>query len=177
MSGHSKWSTIKHKKGKEDAKRGKLFTKIQKEIMVSARMGGGDMDANPRLRTAVIAARGANMPNDNIQRAIKRGTGELPGVTYEQAEYEGYGPGGIAVLIECLSDNKNRTVAELRNLFSKHGGNMGEAGCVSWMFEKKGIIHVEKSKSDEETIMEKAIDAGAEDMSAEDDRYEVIKRM
>ncbi len=177
MSGHSKWSTIKHKKGKEDAKRGKLFTKIQKEIMVSARMGGGDMDANPRLRTAVIAARGANMPNDNIQRAIKRGTGELPGVTYEQAEYEGYGPGGIAVLIECLSDNKNRTVAELRNLFSKHGGNMGEAGCVSWMFEKKGIIHVEKSKSDEETLMEKALDAGAEDMSAEDDIYEVITLM
>ncbi|RMF92092.1 MAG: YebC/PmpR family DNA-binding transcriptional regulator [Candidatus Schekmanbacteria bacterium] len=174
MSGHSKWSTIKHKKSKEDAKRGKLFTKLQKEIMVAARLGGGDPEANPRLRTAIAAARSANMPNDNIQRAIKRGTGELPGVTYEQAEYEGYGPGGIAVLVECLSDNKNRTVAELRNLFSKHGGNIGEAGCVSWMFEKKGLIHVEKSKADEEALMEKVIEAGAEDMKTEDDIYEIV---
>lgn len=177
MSGHSKWSTIKHKKGKEDAKRGKIFTKIQKEIMVAARLGGGDPEANPRLRTAVSAARGANMPNENVQRAIKRGTGELPGVTYEQAEYEGYGPGGIAVLIECLSDNKNRTVAELRNLFSKHGGSMGEAGCVSWIFEKKGIIDVEKSKANEETLMGKVLESGAEDMKTEGDVYEIITEL
>ncbi|MBI5376793.1 MAG: YebC/PmpR family DNA-binding transcriptional regulator [Candidatus Schekmanbacteria bacterium] len=174
MSGHSKWSTIKHKKGKEDAKRGKLFTKIQKEISVAARLGGGDVEANPRLRSAVLAARGANMPGENIQRAIQRGTGELPGVHYEQAEYEGYGPGGIAVLVECLSDNKNRTVAEIRSIFSKHGGNMGEAGCVNWMFEKKGLIHIDKKVVPEDVLMEKAIEAGADDMTVEEDVYEIV---
>lgn len=174
MSGHSKWSTIKHKKGKEDAKRGKLFTKIQKEISVAARLGGGDVEANPRLRSAVLAARGANMPGENIHRAIQRGTGELPGVHYESAEYEGYGPGGIAVLVECLSDNKNRTVAEIRSIFSKHGGNMGEAGCVNWMFEKKGLIHIDKKVVPEDVLMEKAIEAGADDMTVEEEVYEIV---
>src|SRR5256712_8772828 len=145
MSGHSKWSSIKHKKAAKDAKKGKRFTKLIKEITVAARMGGGDINANPRLRTAVIAAKAASMPGDNIERAIKKGTGELEGVSYEEVQYEGYGPGGVAIIAQVLTDNKNRTVSEIRRMFTKHGGNMGETGCVSWMFDKKGWITVEKS--------------------------------
>ena len=142
MSGHSKWSTIKHKKGAADAKRGKIFTKLIKEITVAARTGGGDVDANPRLRTAVAAAKSENMPKDNIERAIKKGTGELEGVNYEESSYEGYGPGGAAILVESLTDNKNRAVADIRHIFNKYGGNMGENGCVAWMFDKKGYFNV-----------------------------------
>ena len=145
MSGHSKWSTIKHKKAAKDAKRGKIFTKLIKEITVAARMGGGDINANPRLRTAVLTARSNSMPSDNIERAIKKGTGELEGVTYEEIQYEGYGPGGAAIIAQVLTDNKNRTVSEIRRLFTKHGGNLGETGCVAWMFDKKGVIAVEKA--------------------------------
>ncbi|MBA3036906.1 MAG: YebC/PmpR family DNA-binding transcriptional regulator, partial [Desulfobacterium sp.] len=162
MSGHSKWSSIKHKKGAADAKRGKAFTKIIKEITVAARMGGGgDPNSNPRLRTAVLAAKAENMPKENIERAIKKGTGELEGVSYEEITYEGYGPSGAAVLVESLTDNKNRTVADIRHIFSKSGGNLGENGCVGWMFEKKGYITVSKEKVSEETIMEIALEAGA----------------
>ena len=146
MSGHSKWSSIKHKKGATDAKRGKIFTKLIKEITVVARMGGGDPDANPRLRTAIAAAKSENMPKDNIERAIKKGTGELEGVNYEESTYEGYGPGGAAVFIESVTDNKNRAVADIRNIFSKNGGNLGENGCVAWMFDKKGYIAIEKDR-------------------------------
>src|SRR5262245_19918262 len=167
MSGHSKWSTIKHKKAAKDAKRGKIFTKLIKEITVAARMGGGDVNANPRLRTAVLTARGNSMPGENIDRAIKKGTGELEGVTYEEIQYEGYGPGGAAIIAQVLSDNKNRTVSELRRLFAKHGGNMGETGCVAWMFEKKGLISVEKAQIDAERLMSVVLDAGAEDVSDE----------
>ncbi len=174
MSGHSKWSTIKHKKGAADAKRGKIFTKLIKEITIAARMGGGDPDANPRLRSAVNAAKAQNMPKDNLERAIKKGTGELEGVQYEEMSYEGYGPGGVAVLVECLSDNKNRTIADVRYIFSKAGGNIGTDGCVSWMFDKKGLIIVEKSESDEETLMEVGLEAGAEDVSDEGDCFEII---
>ena len=174
MSGHSKWSSIKHKKGAADAKRGKLFTKLIKEITVAARMGGGDPDANPRLRTAIATAKSENMPKDNIERAVKKGTGELEGVNYEESTYEGYGPGGAAVLIESLTDNKNRAVADIRHIFSKCGGNLGENGCVAWMFDKKGYIVVESSAADEEALMEAALDAGAEDVREDGSNYEVI---
>jgi len=174
MSGHSKWSTIKHKKAAKDAKKGKLFTKFIKEITVAARMGGGDLNSNPRLRTAVLTARANSMPNDNIDRAIKKGTGELEGVTYEEIQYEGYGPGGAAILAQVLTDNKNRTVSDIRRLFAKHGGNLGETGCVSWMFDKKGVITVEKSQIDEERLMGIVLDAGAEDVKEEDDLFEVV---
>ena len=174
MSGHSKWSSIKHKKAATDAKRGKIFTRVIKEITVAARMGGGDIEANPRLRTAVQAAKAENMPKDNIERAIKKGTGELEGVNYEESTYEGYGPGGAAVLVESLTDNKNRTVADIRSIFGKNGGNLGENGCVAWMFDKKGYIVVERSAVDEDTLMETALEAGAEDIREDDSNYEVI---
>ncbi len=175
MSGHSKWSSIKHKKGAADAKRGKVFTKLIKEITVAARMGGsGDPDTNPRLRTAIVAAKSENMPKDNIERAIKKGTGELEGVNYEENTYEGYGPGGAAVFLESLTDNKNRAVADIRHIFSKCGGNMGENGCVAWMFDKKGCIVVERTVTDEDTLMEVALEAGAEDVREDDTNFEVI---
>ena len=174
MSGHSKWHTIKHKKGAADAKRGKVFTRIIKELTVAARAGGGDPDSNPRLRTVVAEAKSVNMPADNIKRAIQRGTGELPGVSYEEVTYEGYGPGGAALIIEVLTDNRNRTVGELRHLLSKHGGNLGESNSVAWMFEKKGYIVVEKSKSDEESLMSAALDAGADDMRDDGDSWEIV---
>jgi YebC/PmpR family DNA-binding regulatory protein len=173
MSGHSKWHSIKHKKARVDAQKGKVFTKIIKELTVSARMGGGDPDMNPRLRTAVLAAKAANMPAKNIENAIMKGTGELPGVVYEEIVYEGYGPGGVALYIAALTDNKNRTVAEIRHLLSKYGGNLGESGCVSWIFEKKGIVKVEKSKFDEEEVFLVASDAGADDMQSDDEYYEI----
>jgi YebC/PmpR family DNA-binding regulatory protein len=174
MSGHSKWSTIKHKKAAKDARRGKLFTKLIKEITVAARMGGGDINSNPRLRTAVTTARAQSMPGENIDRAIKKGTGELEGVTYEEIQYEGYGPGGAAIIAQVLTDNKNRTVSEIRRLFAKHGGNMGETGCVSWMFDKKGLITVEKSQVAEDRLMDIVLDAGAEDVRDEDEIFEVV---
>jgi len=175
MSGHSKWSSIKHKKGATDAKRGKVFTKLIKEITVAARMGGGgDPASNPRLRTAIQAAKNENMPKDNIERAIKKGTGELEGVNYEESNYEGYGPGGAAILIESLTDNKNRAVADIRYIFSKNGGNLGENGCVAWMFDKKGYINIERKSVDEEIIFETAIEAGAEDIREEDNSIEII---
>ena len=174
MSGHSKWSSIKHKKGAADAKRGRVFTRLIKEITVAARMGGGDPDANPRLRTAILAAKSENMPKDNIERGIKKGTGELEGVSYEENTYEGYGPGGAAIFIESLTDNKNRAVADIRHIFSKNGGNLGENGCVAWMFDKKGYILIEKNGAEEETIMEVSIEAGAEDVREEDNAFEVI---
>jgi YebC/PmpR family DNA-binding regulatory protein len=174
MSGHNKWASIKHKKGANDAKRGKIFTKLIKEITVAARMGGGDPNGNPRLRAAVLAARAENMPKDNIERGIKKGTGELEGVSYEESLYEGYGPGGAAVLVESLSDNKNRSVAEIRHIFSKNGGSLGTNGCVAWMFKKKGYIAIERSAVDEETLMEKALEAGAEDVREDETTFEVI---
>ncbi len=176
MSGHSKWAQIKHKKASADAKRGKVFTTIVKEISVAARLGGGDLSGNPRLRTAIEKAKEVNMPSDNIKRAIMKGTGELPGVSYEETVYEGYGPGGVAILIEILTDNKNRTSSEIRHIMSKNGGNLGEAGCVSWMFEKKGYIIIEKTKIDEDTLMSVALDAGTEDMrnDPKEDNYEII---
>jgi YebC/PmpR family DNA-binding regulatory protein len=174
MSGHSKWSTIKHKKAAKDAKRGKIFTKLIKEITVAARMGGGDINANPRLRTAVLTARSNSMPSENIDRAIKKGTGELEGVTYEEIQYEGYGPGGVAIIAQVLTDNKNRTVSEIRRMFSKHGGNMGETGCVGWMFDKKGILTVDKSQVNEDRLMDIALDAGAEDVRDEGEVFEVV---
>ncbi|MBF0476331.1 MAG: YebC/PmpR family DNA-binding transcriptional regulator [Deltaproteobacteria bacterium] len=174
MSGHSKWSTIKHKKGAADARRGKIFSKIIKEITVAARIGGGDMTGNSRLRSAVAAAKAENMPKENIDRAIKKGTGEIEGVTYEESTYEGYGPGGAAVLVEIMTDNKNRTVADIRHIFAKHSGNLGEAGCVSWMFDKKGLFVFDKSTIGEEQLMEMALDAGAEDVTAENGEFEVV---
>ena len=176
MAGHSKWAQIKHKKASADAKRGKLFTKIVKEISVSARLGGGDPSGNPRLRTAIDKAKEVNMPQDNIKRAIMKGTGELPGVSYEEAFYEGYGPGGVAILIDTLTDNKNRTISEIRHIMTKNGGNLGEAGCVSWMFEAKGYILIDKSKIDEDTLMTVALDAGVEDMrnDPKEENYELI---
>ncbi|MBW1849111.1 MAG: YebC/PmpR family DNA-binding transcriptional regulator [Deltaproteobacteria bacterium] len=174
MSGHSKWSSIKHKKGATDAKRGKIFTKLIKEITVAARMGGGDAESNPRLRTAILTAKSENMPKDNIERAIKKGTGELEGVNYEESTYEGYGPGGAAVFVESLTDNKNRAVADIRHIFSKAGGNLGENGCVAYMFDKKGYINIEKESVDEENLMEIAIDAGAEDVRDDENNFEVI---
>lgn len=173
MSGHSKWSSIKHKKGALDAKRGKIFTKLIKEITVAARIGGGDPDGNPRLRTAILAAKGQNMPGDNITRAIKKGTGELEGVQYEEVNYEGYGPGGAAIFLEAMTDNKNRTVSEIRAALGKAGGNLGENGCVAWMFEQKGLITVKTESKDEDELMELAIDAGADDMQTVDDYYEI----
>ena len=174
MSGHSKWSTIRHKKGAADAKRGKIFTKLIKELTVAARMGGGDPAANPRLRSAMAAAKAENMPKDNIERAIKKGTGELEGVNYEESTYEGYGPGGAAILLESLTDNKNRAVADIRHIFNKCGGNLGENGCVAWMFDKKGYLAIEKSVIDEDSLMETALDAGAEDVREDDSNFEVI---
>lgn len=173
MSGHSKWSSIKHKKAAKDAKRGKLFTKLIKEITVAARMGGGDINANPRLRTAVTTARANSMPVDNIDRAIKKGSGELEGVNYEEVQYEGYGPGGVAVMVSALTDNRNRTVSEIRRVFSKHGGAMGESGCVAWMFTKRGLLTVEKTQVEEEKLIEIALDAGADDVTDEGDAFEV----
>jgi YebC/PmpR family DNA-binding regulatory protein len=174
MSGHSKWSTIKHKKGAADVKRGKIFTKLIKEITVAARMGGGDQESNPRLRHALNAAKAQNMPKDTFERAIKKGTGDLEGVSYEEILYEGYGPGGVAVLVECLTDNKNRSIADVRYIFGKAGGNVGTDGCVAWMFDKKGLISVNKEASDEETLMEVALEAGAEDIKDEGDVFEII---
>ncbi|MBA3008781.1 MAG: YebC/PmpR family DNA-binding transcriptional regulator [Proteobacteria bacterium] len=174
MSGHSKWSTIKHKKGAADVKRGKIFTKLIKEITVAARMGGGDQECNPRLRHALNAAKAQNMPKDTFERAIKKGTGDLEGVNYEEILYEGYGPGGVAVLVECLTDNKNRTIADVRYIFGKAGGNVGTDGCVAWMFDKKGLISVSKEDASEETLMEVALEAGAEDIKDEGDAFEII---
>jgi YebC/PmpR family DNA-binding regulatory protein len=174
MSGHSKWAGIKHKKALIDAKRGKLFSKLTKEIIVAAKTAGASADVNPRLRLAVAKAKEANVPNDNIERAIKKGTGELPGVSYEQVNYEGYGPGGVAIIVEALTDNKNRTTAEVRNLFSKRGGNLAGAGSVSWLFNKKGFIVVNKSKVEEDKLMSIAIESGAEDFKTEEDSYEII---
>jgi len=174
MSGHSKWSSIKHKKGAADAKRGKIFTRIIKELTVAARVGGGDPDSNPRLRTVVADAKAANMPADNIKRAIRRGTGEEPGVSYEEATYEGYGPGGAALMLETLTDNKNRTVSEIRHLLSKHGGNLGETNSVAWMFTKQGYILIEKSKVDEDGLMGVALDTGADDVRDDQDNWEVL---
>jgi len=174
MSGHSKWSTIKHKKGATDAKRGKIFTRLIKEITVAARMGGGDPDGNPRLRSAIASAKTENMPKDNIVRAIKKGTGELEGAIYDEILYEGYGPGGVAVLVECMTDNRNRTVADVRHYFAKSNGNLGESGCVGWMFDKKGLLQVEKEGISEEQLMEMALEAGAEDVLEEDDEFQVI---
>jgi YebC/PmpR family DNA-binding regulatory protein len=174
MSGHSKWSTIKHKKAAKDARKGKLFTKLIKEITVAARIGGGDINANPRLRTAVMTARANSMPGDNIERAIKKGTGELEGVSYEEIQYEGYGPGGVAILAQVLTDNKNRTVSEVRRLFTKHSGNLGETGCVAWMFDKKGLIAVEKSQIDEDRLMGLVLEAGAEDVREEGELFEIV---
>ncbi|HVN84950.1 MAG TPA: YebC/PmpR family DNA-binding transcriptional regulator [Candidatus Binatia bacterium] len=174
MSGHSKWSSIKHKKAAKDAKRGKLFSKLIKEITVAARLGGGDISGNPRLRTAVLAARGQSMPNDNIERAIKKGTGELEGAAYEEVTYEGYASGGVAVMVQALTDNRNRTVADMRRLFEKHGGNLGASGCVAWMFHKKGVILVDHDKASEERLMDVTLSAGAEDLSDTGDQYEIV---
>ena len=174
MSGHSKWHSIKHKKGAADAKRGKVFTRLIKELTVAARSGGGDPDSNPRLRTVVDAAKAANMPADNIKRAIRRGTGEEPGVTYEEVTYEAYGPGGVALLIDVLTDNKNRTVGEIRHVLSKGGGNLAELNAVAWMFHKKGYIVVDKAKANEEVLMTAALDAGADDMRDDESAWEII---
>ena len=174
MSGHSKWATIKHKKGAADARRGKIFTRLIKEITVAARISGGDPDGNPRLRAAINAAKAENMPSDNIKRAIQKGTGELPGATYEEAVYEGYGPGGVAMMLEIATDNKNRTISEIRHIFSKHGGNLGESGCVSWMFNKKGYVVVEKDKADEEKLLNVVMEAGADDLSDDGSNWEIF---
>ncbi|MEE9443481.1 MAG: YebC/PmpR family DNA-binding transcriptional regulator [candidate division Zixibacteria bacterium] len=173
MSGHSKWATIKRKKGKADAARGRMFTRLIKEITVVARDGGGDPESNPRLRTAIATAKAANMPADNIKKAIQKGTGELPGAVYEEATYEGYGPGGVAIFIDTLTDNKNRTVAEIRYVFSKHNGNLGENGCVAWMFDTKGIITINNDGVAEDALMEAALDAGASDMDSQEDAFEI----
>ena len=174
MSGHSKWHTIKHKKGAADAKRGKIFTRIIKELTVAARNGGGDPDSNPRLRTIIAEAKSVNMPSDNIKKAVQRGTGELPGVTYEEITYEGYGPGGAAIMIESMTDNKNRTVGEVRHLLDKYNGKLGDRNSVARMFTKRGQILVEKSKADEETLMSVVLDAGADDMQDDGDSWEVL---
>ncbi|MFC2075811.1 YebC/PmpR family DNA-binding transcriptional regulator [candidate division KSB1 bacterium] len=174
MSGHSKWSTIKHKKGRLDAQRGRTFSKLIKEITVAAKMGGGDPDSNPRLRTAVASAKSVNMPNDNIDRAIKKGTGELPGVTYEESFYEGYGPGGVAVLVRVLTDNRNRTTPEIRHLLSKAGGSLGGTGSVAWLFEDRGVITVNAAVFSEDDVLAAALEAGADDMSSEESSHEIL---
>jgi YebC/PmpR family DNA-binding regulatory protein len=173
VSGHSKWAQIKRKKAVVDAKRGQVFTKIIKEITVAARLGGGDEDANPRLRQAVLSAKAANMPADNVKRAVQKGTGELPGISYEEAMFEGYGPGGVAIMVEVTTDNRKRTVAELRHLITKHGGNLGETGCVAWMFNKKGLITVEKNGVNNESLLDSILTGGGDDFSDEDDVYVV----
>ena len=173
MSGHSKWATIKHKKGAADARRGKVFTKLIKEITVAARLGGGDSDSNPRLRTAILAAKAENMPADNIKRATQKGTGELPGASYEEVVYEGYGPGGVAIMLEIATDNRNRTLAEIRHILSKHGGNLGETGCVSWVFNKQGYIVLGKNQANEETLLDLVTEAGAEDMREDGSNWEI----
>ena len=174
MSGHSKWASIKHKKGALDAKRGKIFTRLIKELTVAARTAGGDPDMNPRLRTIIADAKAANMPAENIKRAIRRGTGEEPGVSYEEVSYEAYGPGGAAVIIDVLTDNKNRTVGELRHMLEKHGGNLASTNAVAWMFAKRGYIVIEKSKADEEKLMSAVLNAGADDLQDDDDNWEVL---
>lgn len=174
MSGHSKWASIKHKKAKMDSKRGRVFTKLIKEITTAARIEGGDESSNPRLRQAIAVAKSMNMPQSNIERAVKKGTGELPGITYEEGVYEGYGPGGVAILIEVLTDNKNRSVSDIRHILSKHNGNMAEVGAVAWIFEKKGLIVVDNFNGDEDSLMEAALEAGAEDFVAEDSTYEIV---
>ena len=174
MSGHSKWATIKHKKGAADARRGKIFTKVIKEITVAARLGGGDPDTNPRLRTAIAAAKAENMPADNIKRALQKGTGELPGAAYEEVMYEGYGPGGVAMMLEITTDNRNRTLSEIRHILSKHGGNLGETGCVSWVFNKQGYIVLGKNQANEETLLDLVTEAGAEDMREDGSNWEII---
>jgi YebC/PmpR family DNA-binding regulatory protein len=174
MSGHSKWATIKHKKGAADAKRGKVFTRLIKELTVAARSGGGDPDMNPRLRTVIADARAANMPADNIKRAIRRGTGEEEGVSYDEVTYEGYGPGGVAILVETLTDNRNRTVGEMRHILTRFGGNLAEANSVGWMFEKKGLVTVEKGKIEEDALMSAVLDAGADDMKDDGSAWEII---
>lgn len=175
MAGHSKWANIKHRKAAQDAKKGKVFTKIAKELTVAAKIGqSGDPETNPRLRLALDKARAANMPRDNVERAIKKGLGEGNEANYEDVTYEGYGPGGVAILVQALTDNKNRTVAEVRSTFTKRGGSMGEAGCVAWMFDKKGVITILKDKVDEDTLMMIALEAGAEDVTSDDEEYEVI---
>ena len=173
MAGHSKWAQIKRKKAVVDAKRGQVFTKIIKEITVAARLGVGDEDANPRLRQAVLSAKAANMPADNVKRAVQKGTGELPGISYEEAMFEGYGPGGVAIMVEVTTDNRKRTVAELRHLITKHGGNLGETGCVAWMFNKKGLITVEKNGVNDESLLDSILTGGGDDFSDEDDVYVV----
>jgi YebC/PmpR family DNA-binding regulatory protein len=174
MSGHSKWATIKHKKGAADAKRGKVFTRLIKEITIAAKGGGGDPDGNPRLRTAILAAKAENMPADNIKRAIQRGTGELEGLSYEEITYEGYGPGGVAVIVDVLTDNKNRAVSEVRHAFSKNGGNLGAEGAVSWMFSKKGVISILKEEASEDKLMEIVLESGAEDLNDEGETWEIL---
>jgi YebC/PmpR family DNA-binding regulatory protein len=174
MSGHSKWATIKHKKGALDAKRGKIFTRLIREITISAKGGGGDPDGNPRLRTAILAAKAENMPQENIKRAIQRGTGELEGVNYEEITFEGYGPGGVAILVDVLTDNRNRAVSEIRHAFTKNGGNLGESGSVRFMFHKKGLIAVEKSAANEEKLMDIVLEYGGEDLNDEGDTWEII---
>jgi len=174
MSGHSKWATIKHKKGALDAKRGKIFTRLIKEIMVAAKAGGGDPDGNPRLRSAILAAKSENMPNDNIQRAIKRGTGEIEGASYEDITFEGYGPGGVAIIVDVLTNNRNRAVSEIRHAFSKNGGNLGESGSVSYMFSKKGVIIVAKSAAEEDKLTEIVLEAGADDLNDDGDYWEIL---
>ena len=176
MSGHSKWHNIKIRKGKQDAQRGKLFTKMAREIIVAAKEGGASPDTNLRLRMAVQKAREASMPADNIKRAIQRGTGEIEGSNYDEVTYEGYGPGGVAILVQCLTDNRNRTVAELRNIFTKSGGNLGEMGCVGWMFDSKGLVEISSDKTDEDTVMMATMDAGAEDIKVEDGTIEILCR-
>lgn len=173
MSGHSKWATIKRSKGKADAARGKLFNRLIREITIAARMGGGDINANPRLRTAVTSARAANMPNKNVESAILKGTGQLEGVTYEEVTFEGYGPGGIAIMIECMTDNRNRTVAEVRHVLTKHGGNLGQSNSVAWMFKSKGIIRIQKESMAEDQLLEVALEAGAEDMQLDGEEFEI----
>ncbi len=174
MSGHSRWATIKHKKGAADARRGKVFTKLIKEITVAARVGGGDPDGNPRLRSAVVAAKAENMPADNIKRAIQKGTGELPGAVYEELVLEAYGPGGVAIIFEVATDSRNRTLSEIRHIFTKHGGNLGASGSVAWMFNKKGYVVVEKGKAAEETLLDLVTDAGAEDMRDDGSNWEIL---
>lgn len=174
MSGHSKWSSIKHKKAARDAKRGKVFTKLIKEITIAARLGGGDPGANPRLRTAIVTAKAQSMPNDNIDRAIKKGVGALGGAALEEISYEGYGPGGVAIIVEVVTDNRNRVVAELRHMLARHGGNLGESGCVAWMFRKRGVITIEKGAAEEDKLIELALEAGADDVTSDADGYQVL---